>query len=93
MNESHSVLEQAADKAAFNLLREAYFDLAHTLLRIEEEPARELLRSVEQRTALKLTNFDALESASDAEILAMAGPSVCAVLKDAQEATEGTTQH
>ncbi|GJE33469.1 hypothetical protein [Methylobacterium oxalidis] len=78
--------EGAAARISFDLLREAYIDLAHRLLSIEEEPARELLRSVEQRAVLKISTLCDSEAVlmPNPEVLAAAAAPVCAVLREAQ---------
>ena len=74
-----------AAKVAFVMLSEAYMDLAQTLLRIEEEPARELLRGIEQRAALKLDSVetDGADPIADIETVALAAVPFRAVLREA----------
>ncbi len=88
MTDLNQIADHAEARVAFSLLRDAYMDLAQTLLRIEEEPARELLRGVEQRTSLRLVTADG-ETASEGPgsgTFAKAAEPVCAVLRAAQAA-------
>ncbi|MGU3537355.1 hypothetical protein [Methylobacterium sp. A54F] len=88
MTDMTPIAEDAAAKVAFDLLREAYLDLAQMLLRIEEEPARELLKNVEQLTSLKLSCLDHASLAGTAEqaAVAMAAQPVQDVLRAAHAA-------
>jgi len=77
-----------AAQLAFVLLGEAYADLARSLLKIDEEPARELLRSVELRAQRKLDSFhehDA-DATSDRELMNHAAQPVLVVLRGSHAA-------
>ncbi|MBE7196884.1 MAG: hypothetical protein INR70_03660 [Parafilimonas terrae] len=81
------IADEAATRFAFSLLRSAYLDLAQTLLRIEAEPARELLQAVEHRVVYRLgalaqTDPDIIPQET---ALAAAAGQVQAVLRDALE--------
>lgn len=88
MNDMTPIADDAATTMTFGLMRDAYLDLAQTLLRIEEVPARELLHAIEQRAALRLTSLehDVLKDPHEQTVLAMAAGPVLAVLREAQEA-------
>lgn len=86
MTDMTPIADETATRFAFSLLRSAYLDLAQTLLRLEEEPARALLESVEHRIAYRLgalaqTNPDAVP---EQPALAVAAGQVQAVLRDAR---------
>lgn len=86
MTELKSIADEAATRFAFSLLRSAYLDLAQTLIRIEEEPARALLQAVENRIVYRLGNLaaDDPENLPQANALAVAAGQVQAILRDAQ---------
>ncbi|MCJ2017809.1 hypothetical protein MKK84_10305 [Methylobacterium sp. E-065] len=85
MNTMTPIADEAATRFAFSLLRSAYLDLAQTLLRIEAEPARELLQGVEHRIAYRLGSLARIESDAvpGETALAVAAGQVQAVLRDA----------
>jgi|GraSoiStandDraft_9_1057307.scaffolds.fasta_scaffold1008449_1 hypothetical protein len=86
MTDMTPIADEAATRFAFSLLRSAYLDLAQTLLRIEAEPARELLQAVEHRIAYRLGSLaqDESDGAPQETALAVAAGQVRAVLRDAQ---------
>ncbi|SDM57255.1 hypothetical protein SAMN05216360_102477 [Methylobacterium phyllostachyos] len=86
MTDLKPIADEAATRFAFSLLRSAYLDLAQTLLRIEAEPARELLQGVEHRIAYRLGSLGQgdVEGHLQASALAAAAGQVQAVLRDAQ---------
>lgn len=86
MTDMTPIADEAATRFAFSLLRSAYLDLAQTLLRIEAEPARELLQAVEHRIAYRLGSLaqDAADGGPQETALAVAAGQVRAVLRDAQ---------
>jgi hypothetical protein len=86
MTDMTPIADEAAARLAFSLMRGAYLDLAQTLLRIEEEPARELLQGVEHRIAYRLGHLgqDLPDEAPQQTAIAMAAGRVRAVLREAQ---------
>ena len=86
MTDMTPIADEAATRFAFSLLRSAYLDLAQTLLRIDAEPARELLQAVEHRIAYRLGSLatDDPDGAPQETALAAAAGQVRSVLRDAQ---------
>ncbi|VUD72785.1 hypothetical protein MET9862_03389 [Methylobacterium symbioticum] len=88
MTDMTPIADDTAATLTFGLLRDAYLDLAQTLLRIEQGSARDLLQAIEKRAALRLSALedeiftDPLEQTA----LAMAASPVLAVLREAQAA-------
>ncbi|MCJ2053170.1 hypothetical protein [Methylobacterium sp. J-070] len=82
------IAEDTATRFAFSLLRSAYLDLAQTLLRIDADPARELLQAVEHRIAYRLGALatDEVDGTEKETALARAAGQVQTVLRDAQAA-------
>ncbi|MEL6063445.1 MULTISPECIES: hypothetical protein [unclassified Methylobacterium] len=80
------IADEAATRFAFSLLRSAYLDLAQTLLRIEAEPARELLQAVEHRIVYRLGSLARTDpdAVPEETALSVAAGQVRAVLRDAQ---------
>lgn len=86
MTDMTPIADEAAARFAFSLLRSAYLDLAQALLRIDEEPARELLEAVEHRIVFRLGTLaadDADGRVGEAALVVAAGQ-VRSVLRDAQ---------
>ena len=83
MTDMTPIADEAATRFAFSLLRSAYLDLAQALLRIDEEPARELLEAVENRIVFRLGALAADDHVGDAALMVAAGQ-VRSVLRDAQ---------
>lgn len=86
MTDMTPIADETATRFAFSLLRSAYLDLAQSLLRIDEEPARALLEAVEHRITYRL---GALAQTDPDDIpeqpaLAVAAAQVQAVLRDAR---------
>lgn len=88
MTDMTPIADDAATTMTFGLLRDAYLDLAQTLLRIEEVSARDLLQAIEKRAALRLTALEdeVLKDPLEQTALAIAAAPVLAVLREAQEA-------
>ncbi|GJE09752.1 MULTISPECIES: hypothetical protein [Methylobacterium] len=86
MTDMTPIADEAATRFAFSLLRSAYLDLAQTLLRIDAEPARELLQAVEHRITYRLGSLatDGADGLAGETTLAAAAGQVRAVLRDAQ---------
>jgi hypothetical protein len=86
MTDMTPIADEAATRFAFSLLRSAYLDLAQTLLRIDAEPARELLQAVEHRITYRLGSLatDHGDGRVEETALALAAGQVRAVLRDAQ---------
>ncbi|QGY03008.1 hypothetical protein MMSR116_14790 [Methylobacterium mesophilicum SR1.6/6] len=86
MTDMTPIADEAATRFAFSLLRSAYLDLAQTLLRIDADPARELLQAVEHRIAYRLGSLAADHGDGRVEdsALALAAGQVRAVLREAQ---------
>ncbi|MEE7501957.1 hypothetical protein ACLBXO_26690 [Methylobacterium sp. C33D] len=87
MTEMSPIADEAAARLAFGLMRSAYLDLARTLRGLEDETARELLRTIENRIVYRLGS--SAEDAPDGSVretaLALAAGQVRAVLREAQE--------
>jgi hypothetical protein len=81
------IADEAAARLAFSLMRSAYLDLAQALLRIDEEPARELLQTVENRIAYRLGSAGAVEADGTLQetAIAIAAGRVQTVLREACE--------
>lgn len=94
MTDMAPIADEAATRFAFSLLRSAYLDLAHTLLRIEAEPARELLQSVEHRIAYRLGSLAQTGPNASGENtpLAKAAGQVQAVLRHAYGSSDGLNE-
>ncbi|AWN40277.1 hypothetical protein [Methylobacterium durans] len=90
MTEFSRAKDEVMTQIAFSLLSNAYTELARTLIGIEEEPARQLLKAVQQKAALH--SSQALEADNDSEIrteiLAAAADKVQAVLSEALQPAE-----
>lgn len=88
MTDMTPIADDAATTMTFGLLRDAYLDLAQTLLRIEEVSARDLLQAIEKRAALRLNALEdeVLKDPLEQTALAIAAAPVLAVLREAQEA-------
>jgi hypothetical protein len=88
MTEMTPIADEAATRFAFSLLRSAYLDLAEMLLRIDRDPARELLQAVEHRIAYRLGSLatEEADGTPEGSALAVAAGQVQAVLRDAQAA-------
>ena len=88
MTDMTPIADDTAATMTFGLLRDAYLDLAQTLLRIEEVPARDLLQAIEKRATLRLTTLEGeiLTDPLEQTALAIAAAPVLAVLREAQEA-------
>lgn len=90
MTEFGRAKDEVTTQIAFSLLSDAYAELARTLIGIEEEPARQLLKDVQQKAALQYSR--ALEADNDSEtkteILAAAADKVQAVLSEALQPVE-----
>ena len=86
MTDMTPIADEAATRFAFSLLRSAYLDLAQTLVRIDAEPARELLQAVEHRIADRLGALarDDINGLAGETALSAAAGQVRAVLRDAQ---------
>ena len=74
-----------AAQLAFVILGEAYSELAQALRKIDDEPARELLKTVEVRAQLKMEMFNvgAAESSGDRELVSQAAQPVSLLLRSA----------
>ncbi|XYD08860.1 hypothetical protein R1A27_28630 [Methylobacterium sp. NMS12] len=87
MNEKTPIADEAATRLAFGLMRSAYLDLARTLRGIEDDAARELLQTVENRIIYRLGS--SAENGPDGSVrntvVALAAGQVRAVLREAQE--------
>ena len=88
MTDMMPIAGEAATRLAFSLMRSAYLDLAQHLLRIEAEPARELLQAVENRIAYRLGSLAQASpnEASQESALTIAAGQVRSVLREAQGA-------
>jgi hypothetical protein len=86
MTDMMPIADEAATRLAFSLMRSAYLDLAQTLVRIEAEPARELLQAVENRITYRLGSLanDGPEGAPKETALQVAAGQVRSVLREAQ---------
>ncbi|MFC6051119.1 hypothetical protein ACFPYM_25090 [Methylobacterium hispanicum] len=86
MTDMTPIAAEAAARLAFSLMRSAYLDLAQTLLRMEEGPARALLQGVEHRIAYRLGYLGEgiPEDAPQKTAIATAAGRVRAVLREAQ---------
>ena len=86
MTDMTPIADEAATRFAFSLLRSAYLDLAQTLVRIDAEPARELLQAVEHRIVDRLGALakDDVDGLVGETALSVAAGQVRAVLRDAQ---------
>jgi hypothetical protein len=86
MTDMTPIADEAATRFAFSLLRSAYLDLAQTLLRIDAEPAREVLQAVEHRIAYRLGSLASSDADGRVEdsALAIAAGQVRSVLREAQ---------
>ena len=87
MTDMTPIADETATRLAFSLMRGAYLDLAQMLRRIEDEPARELLETVENRIAYRLGSLGQgfPEDAPQQSAIATAAGRVRAVLREAQE--------
>lgn len=87
MTDMTPIADEAAARLAFSLMRGAYLDLAQTLLRIEEGPARELLQGVENRIVFRLGHLGRglPDGAPQQTAIASAAGRVRAVLREAHE--------
>lgn len=87
MNDMTPIESEAATRLAFSLMRQAYLDLARSLRSIEEEPACELLQSVENRLQYRLDGSGQSDSrnSSHHEAIASASWRVRRVLREALE--------
>ena len=83
MTDMTPIADEAATRFAYSLMRSAYLDLAQTLLRIDAEPARELLQAVEHRIAYRLGSLATDDVAGESALNVAAGQ-VRAVLREAQ---------
>lgn len=88
MTDMTPIADEAATRLAFGLLRRAYLDLAQQLMRIEPEPARELLHSVEHRIVdgLGSLTLGISGGAPQETPLAVAASQVRSVLREARGA-------
>ena len=82
--------DEVTSQLAFSLLSDAYADLARTLIEIEDEAARQLLKNVQQRAALHCSQVQEADNDSEirTDILAAAADQVQAVLNEVLEPVE-----
>ncbi|MER2266452.1 hypothetical protein [Methylobacterium oxalidis] len=90
MTEFSRAKDEVTTQVAFSLLSDAYADLARTLIEIEDEAARQLLKNVQQRAALHCSQAQEAETNSEirTEILTAAAHQVQAVLSEVLEPGE-----
>ncbi len=87
MNDMTPIASEAATRLAFSLMRRAYLDLARSLRSIEDEPACELLRSIENRLKDRLdgSQQSGSEDPSRRDAMMSASRRVRRVLREALE--------
>lgn len=78
--------EQAVDRLAFHLLRDAYCDLAGVMMRANADAARTVLGTIEQRLTDTLGRFhsETAEGAASTAIVIAVGNKIGDVMDEAQ---------